>query len=73
MYVADAHALGWYLTDDPRLGLEASRIFEHSERGDYLILIPTIVLAELFHIGRKKRIPLDFAEIHIPAGSDLAN
>lgn len=63
MYVADAHALGWYFTNDPRLGQEAARIFERSERGECLILVPTIVLAELFHIGRKKRIALDFAEL----------
>jgi predicted nucleic acid-binding protein len=53
MYVADAHALGWYFTDDPQLGQEAARVFEASERGEYPILIPTIVLAELFHISKK--------------------
>lgn len=63
MYVADAHALGWHLTDDPRLGRDAARVFESSESGECLILLPTIVLAELFHIGRKKRISLDFAEL----------
>jgi predicted nucleic acid-binding protein len=63
MYVADAHALGWYFTDDSRLGQQAAQIFERSERGECLILIPTVVLAELFHISRKKRIALDFAEL----------
>ena len=63
MFVADAHALAWYFTDDPRLGHEAARIFERSESGQYPILIPTIVLAELFHIGRKKRIDLDFTAL----------
>ncbi len=63
MYVADAHALGWYFTDDPRLGQQAAQIFEQSEKGECLILVPTVVLAELFHISRKKRIALDFAEL----------
>ena len=63
MYVTDAHALGWYFTDDPRLGPQAAQIFERSERGEYLILVPAIVLAELFHISRKKRIDLDFADL----------
>jgi predicted nucleic acid-binding protein len=63
MYVADAHALGWYFTDDARLGSEAARVFEHSEQGEYPILIPTIVLAELFHISRKKRLTLDFQDL----------
>jgi len=63
MYVADAHALGWYFADDPRLGQQAAQIFERSENGECLILVPTIVLAELFHISGKKRIALDFAEL----------
>ena len=63
MYVADAHALGWYFTDDPRLGPHAAQIFERSERGECVILVPAIVLAELFHISRKKRIALDFADL----------
>jgi predicted nucleic acid-binding protein len=63
VYVADAHALGWYFTDDSRLGQEAARVFERSERGECLILVPTVVLAELFHISRKRRIALDFAEL----------
>lgn len=63
MYVADAHALGWYFTDDPRLGQQAARIFERSERGECTILVPTVVLAELFHISRKKRLALDFSAL----------
>jgi predicted nucleic acid-binding protein len=45
------------------LGREAARIFERSERGECLILVPTIVLAELYHISRKKRLVLDFSEL----------
>jgi len=63
VFVADAHALAWYLTDDSRLGLEASQIFGRSEKGECVILVPTVVLAELFHISRKKRIPVDFEEL----------
>ena len=63
MYVADAHALAWYFTNDARLGSKASRVFDLSQKGECLILIPTVVLAELFHISRKKRIPLGFEEL----------
>jgi PIN domain nuclease of toxin-antitoxin system len=63
VYVADAHALGWYFADDPRLGPQAAQIFERSGRGECLILVPAIVLAELFRISRKKRIALDFADL----------
>lgn len=62
MYVADAHTLGWYFTDDSRLGQHAAQVFERSEKGECLILVPTVVLAELFHISRKKRLALDFVE-----------
>jgi len=55
VYVADAHALGWYFTNDPRLGQGAAQVFERSERGESLILVPTVVLAELFHIKIEER------------------
>jgi len=63
VYVADAHALAWYFTNDTRLGSQASRVFDLSEKGECLILIPTVVLAELFHISRKRRITLRFEEL----------
>lgn len=63
MYVADAHALAWYFTNDARLESQASRVFDLSEKGECLILIPTVVLAELFHISRKRRITLRFEEL----------
>jgi len=63
VYVADAHALAWYFTNDARLGSQASRVFDLSEKGECLILIPTVVLAELFHISRKRRITLRFEEL----------
>lgn len=37
MYVADVHALGWYFTDDPRLGQQAAQVVERSERGNFVI------------------------------------
>jgi PIN domain nuclease of toxin-antitoxin system len=63
VYVADAHALGWYCTADPRLGPQAAQILARLERGKCLILVPTTVRAELFHMRRKKRIALDFADL----------
>jgi PIN domain nuclease of toxin-antitoxin system len=54
-FVADTHALTWYLSDDTRLGEDARRTFERAERGDgsALIVVPTIVLAELLYLARK--------------------
>lgn len=61
-YVTDTHALVWHLTDDKRLGAGARRVFERSEAGEVIIIVPTIVLAEVLHIARGKRIALTFQE-----------
>ncbi len=59
-YVVDTHALVWYLSNDPRLGLEARRIL--AEPSTFLI-IPTLVLAEAKHISERKRTTITFDEI----------
>ncbi len=60
-YVADTHALFWYLTGSPRLGAQAKRAFDEGARGQAVIHIPTIVLAELYYLNEKIGRPLDFA------------
>jgi predicted nucleic acid-binding protein len=63
LYLADTHALVWYLTSDHRLGRKASQVFIDSENGRYPIVIPSIVLAEILSIAEKRRSPLDFLGI----------
>ena len=53
MYVVDTHALVWHLTDDPRLGEEARDILNMADRGEAVILVPSIVLAECFYLLEK--------------------
>ena len=60
-YVADTHALYWYLTNSPLLGANASQAFSEADQGNALIYIPVIVLAELYYLNAKKGNPLDFA------------
>jgi|SRR5215213_1444842 len=60
LYVADTHALFWYLTGSPRLGAKAKDAFDEGARGDALIYLPTIVLAELYYLNQKLAHPLDF-------------
>lgn len=58
-YVADTHSIVWYFTDDPQLSENALKAFvQTTENG--LILIPTIVLAEIIFIAQKGRITLTF-------------
>ena len=49
-YVTDTHALLWWFTDSPKLSLEAGEIFNLCERGEIIIFIPSIVIAELISI-----------------------
>jgi PIN domain nuclease of toxin-antitoxin system len=59
-YLADTHALLWYLTDDRRLSRAGNVVFEETEAGNHLTIIPTIVLVECLDIIEKKRVVYDF-------------
>ena len=59
-YVADTHALYWYLTNSPLLGKQASIAFDEGDQGRARIYLPAIVLAELYFLNKKYGQPLDF-------------
>lgn len=59
-YVADTHALFWYLINSPSLGPDASLAFDEADAGQALIYIPAIVIAELYYLNEKKGRPLEF-------------
>jgi PIN domain nuclease of toxin-antitoxin system len=61
LYVADTHALFWYLTASPKLGDNAKACFDEGVAGTALIYISPIVLAELFYLNEKFGEPIDFA------------
>jgi PIN domain nuclease of toxin-antitoxin system len=60
-YVADTHALLWYLLNSNKLGANASAAFEEGENGQALIYIPAIVFAELYFLNKKYGGLIDFA------------
>ena len=60
-YVADAHTIVWYFIDDPRLSQTARQALEQTITAG-VIIIPTIVLAEIMYISQKGRISLSFEE-----------
>jgi PIN domain nuclease of toxin-antitoxin system len=60
-YVADTHALFWYLTSAPNLGATAKAVFQDGAQGKASIFLPAIVLAELFYLNKKLGEPIDFA------------
>ena len=62
-FVADTHALLWWFTDSPRISSKASEIFEECEKGESIIFIPSIVIAEALSIFDKKRLSFDFKNL----------
>lgn len=59
-YVADTHALFWYLSASPRLGTNAKQAFQEGTDGRAIIFVPAIVMAELFFLNEKAGRPLEF-------------
>jgi len=62
-FVTDTHALLWWFTDSPRMSSKASEIFEKCEKGENVIFIPSIVIAESLSIFDKKRISFNFKNL----------
>ena len=61
LYVADTHTLFWYFTASPSLGSQALAAFDEAKRGQALVYIPAIVLAELYFLNEKKNRPIDYS------------
>lgn len=53
-YVVDTHALYWYLQDPDRLSVAADAIFRLAEAGQAYVVVPAIVVAEIFYLTRKQ-------------------
>ena len=59
-YIVDTHALIWFLTSSPRLSKKVFKILNDSKS---LIIISTLVLAEIKFLSEKARIEKSFSEI----------
>ncbi len=60
-YVADTHALFWYLLNMPQLGSNADAVFDDADNGNAVICIPAIVFAELYYMNVKLKYQLNYA------------
>ena len=58
LYVTDTHPFIWYLAG--KLPSKIDEIFTSAEKGESIIFIPTIVLAECLYLAEIGRIELDF-------------
>jgi len=54
IYVVDTHTLLWFLSEDSALSIKGRKILESVENGEGIIVIPTIVIAELMALCEKK-------------------
>ncbi len=59
-YVVDTHALFWYLVDSPRLSDKARSVFKAAFAGQTTLILPTIVLLELYGLAQKVNAPFNF-------------
>ena len=62
-YVADTHALWWYLGSSDRLSPAADAVFRLIETGNALLVIPAIVIAEMYFLSVKLDQPISPAEL----------
>ncbi|WXG43952.1 MAG: type II toxin-antitoxin system VapC family toxin [Promethearchaeati archaeon SRVP18_Atabeyarchaeia-1] len=61
-FVADTHALVWYMTDNPSLSLTAKKIFQRADGGEEKIHIPCIVFFELLYLVEKGKVGIAFGD-----------
>ncbi|MDE3089463.1 MAG: PIN domain-containing protein [Chloroflexota bacterium] len=63
LYVADTHALLWYLGGSPMLGVAARAAFDDAANGTTQVSVPAIALAELVSLAEKRRGAIDLTRI----------
>lgn len=62
-YVADTHALWWYLGSSDRLSPAADAVFRLIETGNALLIVPAIVIAEMYFLSVKLDHPISPADL----------
>ena len=61
--VVDTQALWYFLTQPSRLSRRASLAFESASTGEAVIVVPAIVVAELYFLAVKTREPVEPSKI----------
>ncbi len=62
-FVVDTNALWWYLKAPERLSASADVIFRLAETGNTVMVVPAIVVAELYYLSVKTGDPLPPSEL----------
>jgi PIN domain nuclease of toxin-antitoxin system len=63
-FVVDTHALYWHLTGNARLGKNAARVINAAASNGDTLVVPSIVVAELYFLNVKLGRSLDFARTY---------
>ena len=61
-FVIDTHALWWYLNSPEMLTPHTSSILSMATAGDVTVIIPAIVVAELYYLSVKRGDPIILSE-----------
>ena len=61
-FVIDTHALWWYLNSPEMLTPNTSSILSMATAGDVTVVIPAIVVAELYYLSVKRGDPIILSE-----------
>ena len=69
VYIADTHALFWYRTNPAKLSPAADAVFRLADAGGARIVVPAIVIAELFYLTRKVGEGISTAEMLADIGA----
>ena len=64
VYVADTHAMWWYLSSSDRLSPAADAVFRLVETGNALLMIPAIVIAEIYFLSVKLGSPFPPTDLY---------
>ncbi len=62
-FVVDAHSLWWYMKSSPRLSSAAADIFAMANTGKAVLIVPAIVVAEVYYLSVKTGQPLPPADL----------
>ena len=62
IYIVDTHALFWYRRGSSRLSVAADAVFRLAAAGGALIVVPAIVVAELFYLTHRLGTPISISE-----------
>jgi len=69
-YVIDTQALIKFLVGDKVISAGIDQILKKADRGENIIIIPSVVIFEIAYLYEKKRIPISIADIeNIIAGA----